>query len=232
MPELKKVPKRFQPKGFEILYEDRDLIIGNKSPGYLSVAAKWNRETTVHAALNQYVRKGNACSRNCVYVVHRLDQDTSGVLVFAKSEAAQTFLKDNWRSAQKIYYAVVHGHPKEKSGTVTSYLQEDEEYMMHSNQAGEGKLAKTAYTIVKEEGKYSLLKIDLLTGRKNQIRIHLAELGHPVVGDAKYGKKGAERLALHAQSITLTHPFSKKRLTVEAPLPEYFERLMRTKDIR
>ena len=227
MPEIKKVPKRFQPKGFEILYEDRDLIIGDKRPGFLSVAAKWNRETTVHAALNQYIRKGSSRSRQCVYVVHRLDQDTSGVLVFAKSITAQLFLKDNWPTTKKIYYAIVHGHPEKKSGTITSFLSEDEDYRMHASVTpGEGKLAKTAYTVVKESPKYSLLKIDLLTGRKNQIRVHLANLGHPVVGDVKYGRKAAERLALHAQSITLTHPFNKKRLTVEAPIPDYFTELI------
>src|SRR6185503_8863984 len=102
-----------------------------------------------------------------------------------------------------------------------SYLSEDEDYVVHSSEDPAGKLAKTAYTVVKEAPKYSLLSIDLLTGRKNQIRVHMADLGHPVVGDGKYGAKGAERLALHAQSITLTHPFSRKRFTVEAPVPEY-----------
>ncbi|MFA5259846.1 MAG: pseudouridine synthase, partial [Candidatus Omnitrophota bacterium] len=127
MPEIKKIPKRHQPKGFDILYEDRDIIVGNKAPGFLTVGAAWNREKTIHAALNQYVRKGSLKSRKCVFVVHRLDQDTSGVLIFAKTEQAQAFLKDHWKSTIKTYYAVVHGRLAKKSGTISSYLSEDDD---------------------------------------------------------------------------------------------------------
>jgi len=227
MPEQKKIPRKYQPKGFEILYEDRDVIIGNKAPGFLTVAALWNRETTVHAALNQYVRKGNSRSRKCVFVVHRLDQDTSGILIFAKTPEAQEFLKDHWKSTTKIYYAILHGRLAEKSGTLSSYVFEDDEYKMHStSDRKKGKLAQTAYTVMRETAKYSLVKVDLLTGKKNQIRVHFADLGHPVVGDAKYGKGGTKdgRLMLHSRSITFNHPFSKARMTFEAPVPEYFSK--------
>ncbi|MCX5680779.1 MAG: RluA family pseudouridine synthase [Candidatus Omnitrophica bacterium] len=188
----------------------------------------WNKEHTVHSALNQYVRKGNARSRKCVYVVHRLDQDTTGVLVFAKTEQVQNFLKDNWKSTIKTYYTVVHGRLAQKTGTFSSYLVEDEGYKMHSTSDSKGKLSHTAYTVLEETDKFSLLKIDFLTGRKNQIRVHLADAGHPVVGDAKYGKGGARhhRLALHSQSISLTHPFSGQRVTFAVPVPEYFSALM------
>lgn len=229
MPESKKIPKRHHPKGFDILYEDRDIIVGNKTPGFLTVAAAWNRENTIHSALNQYVRKGNPRSRKRVYVVHRLDQDTSGVLVFAKTEQAQEFLKDHWKSTVKTYYAVVHGRLAKKAGTISSYLMEDEEYMMHSSSnSAEGKLAHTAYTVIKEARMFSLLKINLLTGRKNQIRVHFADEGHPVAGDIKYGKSTTKckRLALHSQSISFTHPFNGKRLTFEAKVPEYFSTLV------
>jgi len=229
MSEIHKIPKRHQPRGFEILYEDRDIIVGNKLPGFLTVRALWNREETVHAALNRYVRKGNARSRKCVYVVHRLDQDTSGVLVFAKTPQAQSFLKDHWRSTVKIYYAVVHGRLAEKEAEISSYLVEDGDYVVHSSPDNtEGKLARTAYTVVKETRAFSLLKINLLTGRKNQIRVHLSDAGHPVVGDAKYGKdvRRHHHLALHAQSISLTHPFHGRRMTFEAPIPPYFETLV------
>lgn len=228
--------RKHQPKGFEILHEDRDLIVGNKAAGALAVAALWNKEDTVHAALNAYVRKGNARSKKCVFVVHRLDQATSGVMIFAKTEQAQIFLKDNWSTTKKIYYAIVHGRLARKSGTISSRLIEDEDYVMRStSDSAKGKLAHTAYAVVKETDKFSLLKIDLLTGRKNQIRVHLADLGHPVVGDDKYGKsdplpKGAyrrhKRLALHSQSVSFTHPFSGKRLTFTAPVPEYFTSLI------
>ena len=229
MPEPKKIPKKYQPKGFAVLHEDRDLIVGNKSAGFLTVSALWNKETTVHAALNAYVRKGNPKSRKCVYAVHRLDQDTSGVLIFAKTETAQIFLKNDWKSTKKTYYAVVHGRLAKKSATISSYLIEDDDYMMHATaDRTRGKLAETAYTVVKETEKFSLLKIDLLTGKKNQIRVHLADEGHPVVGDAKYGRGETKykRLALHAQAITFTHPFSKERLTFTAPVPEHFNALI------
>ncbi|WP_347359431.1 RNA pseudouridine synthase, partial [Bdellovibrio sp.] len=183
-----KIPKKYQPKGFEILHEDLDIIVGNKAPGLLTVAAKWERENTVHNLLNQFVRKGNPRSNKCVYVVHRLDQATSGVLIFAKSEKAQQFIKDNWKDNVKTYYAIVHGTLKKKSGTIQSYLSEDEDYVVHSSaDSSEGKLAITEYEVLKETDKFSLLKINLLTGKKNQIRVHLSEEGHPIVGDAKYG---------------------------------------------
>jgi len=233
MPEQKKISKKYQPKGFEILYEDRDIIVGNKTSGALTVGALWNKTQTVHSALNQYVRKGNARSRRCVFVVHRLDQATSGVLIFAKTEEAQIFLKDDWKNTRKTYYAVVHGRLLQKSGTISSRLIEDDEYVMHSTpDRAKGKLAHTGYTVLKETPQFSLLKIDLLTGRKNQVRVHLADEGHPVVGDEKYGKgdKKYQRLALHARSISLTHPFSRKRITFEADVPEYFAALVEEGD--
>ena len=224
-------PKRHQPKGFKILYEDRDIIVGNKAPGFLTVAAKYDKVHTIHYALNQYVRKGNARSRKCVYVVHRLDRETSGVLIFAKTEAMKEVLKAQWPVTKKKYYAVVHGRLAEKKGTISSYLLEDEEYTMHSTtDRTQGKLSHTAYAVLKETKKYSLLEIDLITGRKNQIRIHLAEAGHPVVGDAKYGPARPDHphLALHARSISFPHPFSGKPVTFEAPVPEYFAALVGT----
>ena len=229
MPEIKKIPKKYQPRGFEILYEDKDLFVGNKAPGFLTVGAAWERVNTIHYALNQYVRKGNSRSRKCVYVVHRLDQATSGVLIFAKSEQAQMFLKDNWKSTIKTYYAIVYGRMARKSGTISSYLVEDDEYVMHSvEESARGKLSHTEYDVIKETEKYSLLKINLLTGRKNQIRVHLADEGYPVVGDDKYGKSDPRHnyLALHSQSISFIHPFSKERLTFEAPVPDYFRKLV------
>ena len=227
MPEIKKIPKKYHPKGFEILYEDRDIIVGNKAPGFLTVGALWERVNTVYYALNQYVRKGNFKSRKCVYVVHRLDQATSGVLVFAKTPQVQSFLKDNWINTTKTYYAIVHGILTKKSDTISSYLLEDEEYVVHSTKNRQkGRLSHTEYTVLKETHWLSLLKINLLTGRKNQIRVHLADIGHPVVGDEKYGRPEArqQHLALHSRSISLIHPFSRKQLTFEAKVPDYFKK--------
>ncbi len=227
MPAVKKIPKRHHPKGFEILHEDRDIIVGNKAAGFLTVSAKWEREKTIHQALNLYVRKGNSRSSKCVYVVHRLDQGTSGVLIFAKTEPMQMALKDNWKRTVKTYYTIVQGRLQKKSATISSYLTEDEDYVIHSSQDSvKGKLSHTEYEVIKEAGKFSLLKINLLTGRKNQIRVHMAEQGTPIVGDAKYGKGKNPYLLLHAASLAFDHPFSHERLTIVAQVPDYFRQVV------
>ncbi len=223
------IPKKYQPRGYEILYEDRDLLVGNKAAGFVTVEAKWSRGDTIQDAVSHYLRKGNPRARNLAYVVHRLDQATTGVLIFAKSETAQQVLKNNWPTTVKTYFAVVHGILQNKSGKISSYLLEDDDYVVHSSQNQEGKLSHTEYEVVQETGPFSLLKINLLTGRKNQIRVHMAEAGHPLVGDAKYGgsKAKSKNLALHAASIVFTHPHSRERITVSAPLPEHFRKFVR-----
>ncbi|WP_413580705.1 RluA family pseudouridine synthase [Bdellovibrio sp. HCB288] len=229
MSTSKKIPKKYQPKGFEILHDDLDIIVGSKSPGILTVAAKWERENTVHGLLNQYVRKGNPRSTKVVHVVHRLDQATSGVLIFAKTEEVMNKLKDNWKSFNKTYYTIVHGKLDKKSGTIQSYLSEDEDYVVHSSQnSDDGKLAVTEYTVMKETDKFSLLKINLLTGKKNQIRVHMAELGHAVVGDTKYGKPQSpfKNLFLHSAELEFNHPHSGKRISFKARVPAYFKNLI------
>jgi tRNA pseudouridine32 synthase/23S rRNA pseudouridine746 synthase/23S rRNA pseudouridine1911/1915/1917 synthase len=225
-----KVPKKYRPDGFDILHEDPEVIIGNKAPGYLTVAALWEKEKTIQNILNSYVRKGSPHSKKAVYTVHRLDQMTSGVLMFAKTQDAQSFLKHDWKSTIKTYYVIVHGKMKEASGTFSSYLTEDEDYFVHSSNKGEEiNFAKTEYKVVKETPQFSILKVNLLTGKKNQIRVHLAGAGNPVVGDAKYGKDQGTRfknLMLHSFSLEFTHPFNKKRIRVQADVPEYFKRLV------
>ncbi len=220
------IPKKYQPKGFMIIYEDKDIIVGNKSAGALSVAALWNREDTIHQALNWYVRKGQVKSRKCVYVVHRLDQDTTGVMVYAKTPQAQAFLKENWPNTVKYYYAIVQGNIQKKSGTFSSYLKEDDDYVVHSTKdRKEGKFARTDYDVLKENAKFTLVKVHLLTGKKNQIRVHFAENGHPVVGDDKYGPKVSRQkhMMLHAHYISFLHPFTRKTVEFKAEVPQYFK---------
>lgn len=205
------------------------MIVENKAAGFLTVSALWNKDQTIHSALNQYVRKGNPKSRKSVFVVHRLDQATTGVLVYAKSETAQQYLKDHWSENEKIYLAVVEGTLKEKSGLLTSYLIEDENYRVRfTKNTDKGKLARTQYEVLKENSKFSLIKVNLLTGRKNQIRVHFSELGHPVVGDSMYGsgKDRTKPLFLHAYSLTLTHPHRKTRVDFKAPVPRHFDHVI------
>jgi len=161
------IPKKYLPEGFDFIHEDRDLIIVNKHAGKLSVAALWNKNSTVHSDLNNYVRKGNPKAKKVVYVVHRLDQATSGLMVFAKSEAAQQFLKNNWSQMKKNYLTIVHGHLPNPSGLIESYLSEDDDYHVHSStEVGQGKLARTEYLVLKQNPQFSVVKINLLTGKK------------------------------------------------------------------
>lgn len=229
-PKIKIPPKRYQPKGLSILYEDLDILVVDKVSGLLTISTEKVKENTAYYHLNEYVRKGIQKSKNRIFIVHRLDKDTSGVLVFAKNENAKRYLQEEWQRFKKTYYAVVNGILPEKEGIITSYLAENSIHRMYSVvDPAKGMLAKTAYKVVRESKLYSLLEIDLLTGRKNQIRVHFSEKGFPVVGDKKYGhkEKWIKRLALHAVSITIFHPTTKKEMTFSAKVPAYFDALMK-----
>ena len=227
--KFKRPPKRFHPRGLSILYEDHDILVVDKVSGLLTMGNEKVRENTAYFLLNEYVKKGNQKSRNRVFIVHRLDRDSSGIIVFAKNENAKRYLQKEWQGFKKKYYAVVRGVLPEKEGVITSYLAENRAHRMYSvDDPEKGKLARTGYKVIKESKKYSLLEIDLLTGRKNQIRVHFLEKGCPVAGDKIYGKKekGTKRLTLHAASLTVLHPHTKERMTFETEVPAYFESLV------
>lgn len=230
LPGAKQKPSKHTPKGLTILHEDQDIIVVDKINGLLTMGTDREKDKTAYFLLTDYVRKGNPRSRNRVFIVHRLDRDTSGVLVFAKSEQAKRFLQDNWSDFTKIYFAVVHGQINEKEGVITSYLVENSAYRMYSvNNPDKGKFSKTGYKVLKENANFSLLEINLFTGTKNQIRVHFAEKGNPVAGDKVYGnsEKGIKRLVLHSSSLTLIHPFSKKSMTFQTAVPPYFYQLVK-----
>jgi tRNA pseudouridine32 synthase/23S rRNA pseudouridine746 synthase/23S rRNA pseudouridine1911/1915/1917 synthase len=229
MPVAERPPAKYQPKGLPVLYEDRDIIVVDKPSGLLSIGTDRDKSRTVHTILNEYVRKGDPRSRNRVYIVHRLDRETSGILILAKNEASKAFLQEHWQETDKHYLTVVHGLLAPKAGTISSYLAENSAFTVYSTpDPAVGKLSHTEYKVLKEARGLSLLDIHLLTGRKHQIRVHLSEKGHPVVGDKRYGK-GADAhgtLALHARSISFNHPVSGKRLTFETGIPDFFIRLV------
>jgi len=221
-------PRKHRPRGVEILHEDRDLLVVNKAPGVLTTGTRRDEAFTAENVLSDYLRKGCARSNKHVFLVHRLDRETSGVLLFAKSEQAMESLKANWKATEKLYLAAVRGHLKDKTGVFSSYLAENEDLYVYSvDDPSQGKLSQTAYAVIKETPSLSLVKIRLLTGRKNQIRVHFSENGHPVVGDPKYGRNDPfrERLCLHAKSIAFDHPHTGKRLFFDTPIPEAFKRL-------
>lgn len=226
---FKSPPKKHQPRGLDIIYEDKDIIVVDKTSGLLTISTEKIKDNTAYYRLNSYVRKGNQKSRKQVFIVHRLDRDTSGLLVFAKSEEAKHFLQDEWHGFDKKYYAVIVGTLAEKEGIITSYLTENSAHKVYSvSDPAKGKPAKTGYKVLKESKKYSLLEITLFTGRKNQIRVHFAEKGFPVAGDKNYGEKdaGVKRLMLHSASLTIIHPFTKKKMTFETEIPPYFKALV------
>ncbi len=228
---FKRPSKKHEPTGLTILFEDHDIIVVDKAAGLLTVSTHREKEKTAFSLLNNYVKKGNYKSKSTVFIVHRLDRETSGVLVFAKSERVKRFLQDNWQSFTKLYVAIVHGTLKEKEGEITSYLLENKAYRMYSTKDTEkGVFAKTGYKVVKESSSFSLLEINLFTGKKNQIRVHLAEKGYPIVGDKMYGKqdKGIKRLALLAETLLIKHPYTKEEMTFKARFPTYFKTLIKT----
>jgi len=209
---------------FPILYEDDSIVVVDKPAGLLTVATEKEKNKTAYRMVSDYLKgKGSRA-----FIVHRLDKDTSGVLLFAKSEAAKHAYQDHWEQLVKnrTYLAVVEGTPKAAEGTVHSYLKETDTHLVYSvERPGPGaKEAITHYRLLGRKGEFSLLKVELETGRKNQIRVHMKDLGHPVVGDKKYGStlNPLGRLGLHAHIIRVTNPFTKKEMTFTAPPPRGF----------
>jgi len=206
----------------QILYEDQDLLVICKDPGLLTNSYKDDKTPNAERSLTGYLRKGSSRSWIRAYTVHRLDRDTSGLLIFAKSKVVQQKLQENWKAVEKHYTAVVHGNLDEKSGKFAGYLTENKAQVVYcTTDATAGKWSETLYQVVKETARFSLLDITLLTGRKNQIRVQLAEAGYPIAGDAKYGKKRdrVSRMALHARTLAFPHPYDGRPMEFEAPVP-------------
>lgn len=213
--------------GMSILHEDNDIIVVHKEAGFLSIASNHEKSQTVHKQLMNYVRRQDF--ENRVFVVHRLDKDTSGVMVFAKHEQAKRKLQDNWAKnvKERTYMALVEGKVPKNEGTIVSWLKENKAYKMFSSTDKKGGVyAETAYRLIKQNSDFSLLEIELKTGRKNQIRVHMLDLGYPVVGDKKYGSKvnPIRRLGLHAKTLGFTHPGTGKYIRFQSEAPASFRK--------
>ncbi|MCI0496399.1 RNA pseudouridine synthase, partial [candidate division KSB1 bacterium] len=201
----------------------------DKPAGLLTIGTDKEKSRTAYFMLTDYVRKGNAKSRKRIFIVHRLDREASGIIIFAKNAAAKQNLQSQWHETKKKYLAVVHGKCKKQADVITSYLAENKAHIVYATpDIAKGKLSHTGYKVLKTTTNFSLLEIDLLTGRKHQIRVHLADIGHPIVGDKKYGSgdRAHKHLALHANSIAFNHPRSGEPCTFEAPTPDYFTTLV------
>ena len=215
-------------KNIDIIYEDKDIVVINKPSGLLTVATEKEKNKTAYHLVMEYLKKKN--KNNRIFIIHRLDKDTSGIIMFAKNERAKHLYQDNWNDIVKkrCYYAVIDGKMENKEGTIKSYLKENGN-MVYSVKDRSGKLAITEYKVLKERKNISLLDINLKTGRKNQIRVHMKENKTPILGDLKYGEKSKliNRLALHAYKLELINPVTKKLLTFEVNMPNEFKILFK-----
>ena len=209
-----------------IIFENDEMIVINKPSGLLSIASDKEKGSTAYRMLTDYVQQKD--KHNRIFVVHRLDEDTSGVLMVAKNAKLQQALQDHWNEivTKRGYYAIVEGQLKDKQGTIKSYLKKNSQNMMYSSKkAGDGQFAITHYKVIKEVEGYSLLDVHIDTGRKNQIRVHLGEMGHHVIGDDKYGEPSnpIKRLGLHAYELEFKHPFTGKIMKFTASVPKEFK---------
>ncbi|KAA6328536.1 Ribosomal large subunit pseudouridine synthase D [termite gut metagenome] len=221
--------KEFHNNLLKIIYEDAYLLVINKREGVLSIGTEKQKERTAHSILNEYVRQTS--QQRHIYIVHRLDKDTSGLMVFAKDEKTKITLQDNWDEIvkERKYVGILSGELEKDNGTITSWLKDNKVFVTYSSTSDNGgDRAVTHYKTIKRANGYSLVEFELDTGRKNQIRVHAQDLKHPVIGDIKYGdgNNPLGRLALHAFKLSFYHPVTGDLMKFETPYPEDFKKLM------
>ena len=226
-PDTSEEEKRF--RDLSIVYEDDDLIVIDKREGLLSISTGKENNRTAFRILSNYIKRDD--SSNLLFVVHRLDRETSGLMMFAKNEKTKSLLQDNWHDlvTERAYLAVIPGKPEPWSGSITSYLYESKALIVYSSQDPEkGQQATTHYKIVKGKKEFTLMRVWLETGRKNQIRVHMKDLGHPIIGDKKYGSalNPIGRLGLHAWILNFTHPTTGEEMQFKTAIPKKFNRLV------
>lgn len=217
------------PANLKILFEDPALIVIDKPANLLSMASNTERDKTAYAYLTDYVRRGNPRSQERIWIVHRLDYETSGLMVFTRTENAKQTLQAHWDQVEKRYQALVEGELIEDYGSWTSHLDESGPYKVFSAPPNDKtRSATTHFKVLKRTPNCVLVELDLETGRRNQIRVHLADAKCPIIGDRKYGSKTnpARRVALHASFLEFKHPTSGELLTFESPLPAELARLI------
>ena len=215
----------FSSSKIRLVYEDDDIIVINKNNGVLSVSTDNKKDGTAYSILRDYLKRKNPNFK--LFIIHRLDRDTSGLMMFAKNIEAKEAMQHNWNNMvlNRKYVAVVEGKVEQEEGTIRSYLAENSQFAVYSTDNPEdGQLAITRYKRLKMGNGYSLMELELDTGRKNQIRVHMKDLGHPIAGDKKYGAKTSplHRLALHARTLHFVHPVTRKEMKFETPVPSRF----------
>lgn len=217
----------FRHPMLKIVWEDDYLIVVEKRSGLLSMATAKEKERTAYHLLSEHVKKSDLHNR--IFILHRLDKETSGVMMFAKDRTTQNNMQNNWNDVitRRTYLAVVEGYPERDSDLITTYLTENAGMKVYVSDSGQE--AVTRYKLLKSNGNYSLLELDLETGRKNQIRAHMESIGHPVAGDIKYGAQSnpAGRLMLHASNLNFIHPVTNEELRFQCPCPPVFNGIVK-----
>lgn len=215
-------------KKLDIIYEDKEILVVNKPSGILTISTLKEKEKTLFHEVSDYVKKSNPKAK--VFIVNRLDKATSGIVLFAKSRNIKYMYQNSWDklAVKRGYIAIVNGILENKKDTICSYLKETKTLLVYSsNDKKEGKLAITNYQVIKESKKYSMLNIEIKTGRKNQIRVHLNDINHPILGDKKYCniKGPVNRLMLHANLLVLRNPKTNRKMEFVSKIPKNFETL-------
>uniref|UniRef100_UPI003FF04925 RluA family pseudouridine synthase n=1 Tax=Candidatus Onthocola sp. TaxID=3085646 RepID=UPI003FF04925 len=212
-------------KKLDIIYEDKYLIIINKPSGILTISRDNRNDKNLYDEVKEYVKKQNP--KNKIFIVHRLDKDTSGLIIFAKNEKVKRILQTNWTKVKRYYYAVVNGIVKENNHLENYLLETKTHDVIITKDKEKGILAITNFEVMEYNKKYTLLNIEIKTGRKNQIRVQLANIKHPIVGDKKYGNKERMPLCLQAYRLEFLHPITNKNIEIEIKLPKNLENLIK-----
>ena len=220
---------RFYNRRLKIVYEDDDIIVVNKGYGLLSMGNDKVKDGTAYSILKEYVKWVDP--RQKIFVVHRLDRDTSGLMMFAKNIEAKEAMQHNWNNMvlNRTYVAVVEGSVDDDEGTIRTYLAENSKYEVYvTDNPQEGQLAVTRFKVLARKNGYTLMELELDTGRKNQIRVHMKHIGHPIAGDRRYGAKSSpiHRLALHARTLRFAHPASRREMDFSTPIPASFQKMV------
>jgi len=226
----KKSEEKIRFRGLRIVHEDVDLIVVEKGSGLPSIESEKENVKTAHSLLNEYVRKFDL--KNQVFIIHRLDRDSSGLMIFAKSKKVQEILQKEWNDSiiEDTYVVVVEGVVEKLEGCITSWLKENKAFQVFSSQVPEdGNKAITHYKVLKTSKLFSLLEVMPETSRKNQIRVHMKDIGFPIAGDKKYGAKlnPVGQIGLHCRVLSFKHPVTGKILRIESPIPGKFMKLFR-----
>ena len=212
----------------KIIYEDDHIIVVDKKPGVLTMSTGREGEQTAYSVMMEHVRRRN--KNNRIFIVHRLDRDTSGLMMFAKNVHAKEAMQHNWNNMvlNRTYVAVVEGNVETDEGTIQTYLAENSKFEVYvTENPDEGQLAITRYKVLQRKNGYTLMELELDTGRKNQIRVHMKHLGHPITGDRRYGAKSSpiHRLALHARTLRFVHPNTRREMNFSTPIPISFQKM-------